>query len=51
MRALASPGVVGRYSPEQALREILRGTGISYRFSDKQTVILEIHAGTEEVES
>ena len=50
MRELASPGVVGRYSPEQALREILRGTGISYRFSDKQTVILEIHAGTEEVE-
>ena len=50
MRPLASPGVVGRYSPEQALREILRGTGITYRFSDKQTVILEIHAGTEEVE-
>lgn len=50
MRPLASPGVVGRYSPEQALREILRGTGISYRFSDKQTVILEIHAGPEEVE-
>ena len=50
MRPLASPGVVGRYSPEHALREILRGTGISYRFSDKQTVILEIHAGAEEVE-
>ena len=50
MRPLASPGVVGRYSPEQALREILRGTGITYRFSDKQTVILEIHTGTEEVE-
>jgi catecholate siderophore receptor len=50
MRPLASPGVAGRYSPEQALREILRGTGITYRFSDKQTVILEIHAGTEQVE-
>ena len=50
MRPLASPGVVGSYSPEQALREILRGTGISYRFSDKQTVILEIQASTEEVE-
>ena len=50
MRELASPGVVGRYSPEQALREILRGTGISYRFSDKRTAILEIHAGTEQVE-
>ena len=50
MRTLASPGVAGSYTSEQALREILRGTGISYRFSDKKTVILEIHAGTEEVE-
>ena len=50
MRTLPSPGVSGRYSAEQALREILRGTGVSYRFSDKQTVILEIHAGTETVE-
>jgi catecholate siderophore receptor len=50
MRPIASPGVKGRYSPEQALREILRDTGISYRFSDKQTVILEIQAQTESVE-
>jgi len=50
MRSLASPGVRGRYSPEQALREILRDTGISYRFSDKQTAILEIHADTQSVE-
>ncbi|HEX5704167.1 MAG TPA: TonB-dependent siderophore receptor [Pyrinomonadaceae bacterium] len=50
MRAIASPGVTGRYSREQALREILRGTGIGYRFSDKQTVILEIQAKTESVE-
>ena len=50
MRTLASPGVSGRYSPEQALREILRGTGISYRFTDKLTAILEIHADAESVE-
>ncbi len=50
MRSISSPGVVGRYSPELALREILRGTGITYRFSDKQTVILEIHAANESVE-
>lgn len=50
MRSLASPGVTGRYSPEQALREILRGTGVSYRFTDKKTVILEIHAEAESVE-
>jgi catecholate siderophore receptor len=50
MRSIASHGVTGRYSAEQALREILRETGVSYRFSDKQTVILEIRAGTESVE-
>lgn len=50
MRTLASPGVKGSLSVEQALREILRGTGVSYRFSDKQTVILEIHANPESVE-
>jgi len=50
MRSLSSPGVTGRYSPEQALREILRGTGVTYRFTDKKTVILEIHAESESVE-
>jgi catecholate siderophore receptor len=50
MRSLSSPGVVGRYSPEQALREILRDTGVSYRFTDKRTVLLEIHAQAESVE-
>ncbi|HEU4871491.1 MAG TPA: TonB-dependent siderophore receptor [Pyrinomonadaceae bacterium] len=50
MRTIASPGVKGGFSAEQALRQILRGTGISYRFSDKRTVILEIHAGPESVE-
>lgn len=50
MRSLSSPGVKGRYTPEQALKEILRGTGISYRFNDKHTVILEIHAKAESVE-
>ncbi len=50
MRSIASPGVKGRYSSEQALREILRDTGISYRFSDRHTVILEIQASTESVE-
>ncbi|HEX5966302.1 MAG TPA: STN domain-containing protein, partial [Pyrinomonadaceae bacterium] len=38
MRSLSSPGVNGRHSPEQALRELLRGTGVSYRFTDKKTV-------------
>jgi catecholate siderophore receptor len=50
MRTIASPGVKGSYSSEQALRQLLNGTGISYRFSDKRTVILEIQAGPESVE-
>ena len=50
MRSLASLGVAGLYTTEQALREILRGTGVSYRFTDKKTVILEIHANAETVE-
>jgi catecholate siderophore receptor len=50
MRPLSSPGVTGRFSPDQALREILRGTGISHRFTDRRTVILEIHAAAESVE-
>ena len=44
MRSVSSPGVVGRYSVDQALREILRGTGISHRFTDRNKAILEIHA-------
>ena len=50
MRSIPSPGVTGLYSSEHALREILRDTGISYRFSDKRTVILELHAGPASVE-
>ena len=50
MRTVGSPGVKGSHSPEQALRQILSGTGISHRFSDKRTVVLEIHAGPESVE-
>ena len=50
MRSLSSPGVNGRFTPEQGLREILRDTGVSYRFTDKKTVLLEIHAEAESVE-
>jgi catecholate siderophore receptor len=50
MRPISSPGVTGRYSPDQALREILRGSGISHRFTDRRTVTLEIHAQAESVD-
>jgi catecholate siderophore receptor len=50
MRTISSPGVSGLYTREQALRQILKGTGISYRYTDPTTVTLEIHAESESVE-
>jgi catecholate siderophore receptor len=50
MKTLSSPGIVGTYSPEQALKQLLKGTGVNYRFSDPQTVILEIYADAGSVE-
>lgn len=50
MKPVASPGVNGTFTTEQALRELLKGTGITYRYSDAKTVILEIVATTENVE-
>ena len=50
MRPISSPGVKGRFTIDQAIREILRDTGISYRFTDRRTVTLEIRAHAEQVE-
>lgn len=50
MRILPSPGVSGLYTREQALRQILKGTGVSYRIDDPTTVTLEIRAESESVE-
>lgn len=37
---VSSPGVAGRYEPEAALRALLAGTGLTYRFTDAHTVTL-----------
>ncbi|MCM3870866.1 MAG: TonB-dependent receptor plug domain-containing protein, partial [Pyrinomonadaceae bacterium] len=50
IRDLASPGVSGIYSHEQALKQILTGTGVSYTFADSGLVKLEIQAQSETVE-
>ena len=50
MHSISSPGVSGMYLPEEALKLLLRGTGLSYRFTDAKTVTLEIHAQMETVE-
>jgi catecholate siderophore receptor len=42
MSDLASPGVSGTMRPDRALDQILKGTGLSYRFSADKTVTLEV---------
>ena len=41
---VASPGVSGMFSSEQALQKILAGTGVSYTFKGTRQVALELHA-------
>ena len=41
VRDLESPGATGSFSPEQALRRLLTGTGISYRIAEGDTVFLQ----------
>lgn len=38
---LSSPGVVGINTPEEALRTLLSGTGLGFRFANADTVTLE----------
>jgi catecholate siderophore receptor len=50
MRELASPGASGNYNNEQALKQILAGTGISYHFIAAAAVKLEIQAESQVVQ-
>ena len=42
IRNVASPGVSGVYTPEQALSKLLAGTGLTYRFNSKKAVSLDL---------
>ncbi len=42
MRSLASPGVTGLYTPEQALEKLLAATGLVYRATSANSVTLEL---------
>ncbi|MBV9494422.1 MAG: TonB-dependent siderophore receptor [Acidobacteria bacterium] len=44
MQTLESPGIKGVHSDEQALAQLLAGTGLSYRFVAAQTVTLDFQA-------
>lgn len=44
-----SAGISGRYTPEQALQQLLAGTGLIWRYADNGTVILELAPNTDGV--
>ena len=50
MRGISSPGVTGAYTAEEALAQLLKGTGLGYRFTAPQTVTLEVSGLAESVE-
>lgn len=50
IRDIQSPGVVGKYTPEAALKLILSGTGVSYAFRDSRSVLLSLKAEDASVE-
>ncbi len=47
---IASPGAVGSLTAEQALRQILNGTGVSYAFKGARSVLLNLQAEAANVE-
>ena len=40
--AIQSPGVCGRWTAEQALQQILANTGLQYRFTSNNSVVIEL---------
>lgn len=50
IRELPSPGVTGVYTAEQALKQLLAGSGVSYRFTGPAAVTLEIRVEAEVVD-
>jgi len=42
IRAIHSHGVSGTYTPEQALQKLLDGTGLTFHFTSKNAVVIEI---------
>jgi catecholate siderophore receptor len=49
IRGLASPGVSGLYTNEEALQHLLSGTGVSYEFSTPVSVSLDLASVEESV--
>lgn len=47
---IASPGVSGKFTIEQALKRMLEGTGVTYVFRDARHVVLSVQAEAANVE-
>ena len=50
VRGVASPGVTGIYTPEQALERLLRDTGLTFRFLSANSVAVDIASVSQAVE-
>jgi len=50
MSKLPSPGISGMYPPDSAMAQILKGTGLNYRFTGERTITLELSRVSSTVE-
>lgn len=50
IRTIGSPGVIGNYTAESALKQILSGTGVAFVFRDARSVLLSVKADDANVE-
>ncbi len=50
LRAISSPGVMGLYTPEQALERLLADTGLTYRFTSADSVSVDLKSVAQSVE-
>jgi catecholate siderophore receptor len=48
--SLPSPGVVGELAPERALRQILAGTGVTFRYTASSTITLDLSSVSESID-
>ncbi len=48
--SISSPGVTGLYTPEQALRKLLADTGLAYRFTSADSIVLDLKGETQTVD-
>src|SRR5215813_4125836 len=50
MKGIWSPGVAGLYTPENALRKLLTGTGIGYTLTNPTTAVLKVEGASTAVD-